>query len=108
MTSIDSRLRFMGSASTLAVGIALGMTAAPAVAQGAAAAAVQQPVPPEEEAPAPTTTTQAAQEAEDQGTIVVTGIRESIRSSVNQKRNNSSIVEVITAEDIGKLPDASI
>ena len=27
---------------------------------------------------------------------------------MNQKRNNSSIVEVIAAEDIGKLPDASI
>jgi len=40
--------------------------------------------------------------------IVVTGIRASIASSVERKRMNTSIVEAITAEDIGKLPDASI
>ena len=103
MTSIDSRLRFMGSASMLAVGAALTMAATPALAQTAPA---DQPA---EDVPAPTTTTEAAENAQQgDGTIVVTGIRSSIRSSVNQKRNNTSIVEVITAEDIGKLPDASI
>lgn len=40
--------------------------------------------------------------------IVVTGIRGSIMSSIAKKRANSSIVEAISAEDIGKLPDASI
>jgi iron complex outermembrane receptor protein len=40
--------------------------------------------------------------------IIVTGIRGSIENSIAAKRNNSSIVEVITAEDIGKLPDVSI
>jgi len=40
--------------------------------------------------------------------VVVTGIRSSIESSIASKRNNSSIVEVVTAEDIGKLPDVSI
>ena len=40
--------------------------------------------------------------------IIVTGIRSSIENSIAAKRNNSSIVEVITAEDIGKLPDISI
>lgn len=40
--------------------------------------------------------------------IVVTGIRGSIESSIASKRENSSIVEVVTAEDIGKLPDVSI
>lgn len=40
--------------------------------------------------------------------IVVTGLRASIISSVEKKRNSSSIVEAISAEDIGKLPDASI
>lgn len=40
--------------------------------------------------------------------IVVTGIRASIMNSIERKRNNSSIVEAISAEDIGKLPDASI
>ena len=40
--------------------------------------------------------------------VVVTGIRSSIESSIASKRQNSSIVEVVTAEDIGKLPDVSI
>lgn len=40
--------------------------------------------------------------------IVVTGIRASIMNSIERKRNDSSIVEAISAEDIGKLPDASI
>ena len=40
--------------------------------------------------------------------IVVTGIRKSIEDSIAAKRNSSSIVEVVSAEDIGKLPDNSI
>jgi iron complex outermembrane receptor protein len=43
-----------------------------------------------------------------EGAIVVTGIRASIANSVQQKKANTSIVEVISAEDIGKLPDQSI
>ena len=41
-------------------------------------------------------------------TITVKGIRGSIQSSLATKRNASSIVEAISAEDIGKLPDLSI
>jgi TonB-dependent receptor len=40
--------------------------------------------------------------------IVVTGIRASIANSIAAKARNTSIVEVISAEDIGKLPDISI
>lgn len=40
--------------------------------------------------------------------VTVTGIRASIESSIAAKRGSDSIVEVVTAEDIGKLPDASI
>ena len=40
--------------------------------------------------------------------IVVTGIRSSIENSLETKREASSIVEVISAEDIGQLPDLSI
>jgi iron complex outermembrane receptor protein len=53
-----------------------------------------------------------AQEApaeEDSGEIVVTGFRASLESAVNEKKKSSDqIVESISAEDIGKLPDASI
>jgi iron complex outermembrane receptor protein len=40
--------------------------------------------------------------------IVVTGIRKGIEDSIAAKKNSSSIVEVVSSEDIGKLPDASI
>lgn len=44
--------------------------------------------------------------AEDE--IVATGIRQSIIDSLAVKKNSTSIVEAISAEDIGKLPDVSI
>ncbi|WAC59383.1 TonB-dependent receptor [Brevundimonas sp. SL130] len=53
-------------------------------------------------------TTQADEQAAEVGEIVVTGIRRSIEASISAKANNTSIVEVISAEDIGKLPDVSI
>lgn len=40
--------------------------------------------------------------------IVVQGFRSSIASSTAVKRNSTSIVEAVSAEDIGKLPDVSI
>ncbi|WP_297513778.1 TonB-dependent receptor [uncultured Caulobacter sp.] len=40
--------------------------------------------------------------------VVVTGIKASIQNSINIKKNETSIVEAISAEDIGKLPDVSI
>ncbi len=40
--------------------------------------------------------------------IVVTGIRAGLQNSINIKRDETSIVEAISAEDIGKLPDVSI
>ncbi|OYX35177.1 MAG: TonB-dependent receptor [Brevundimonas subvibrioides] len=48
------------------------------------------------------------QDATEVDEIIVTGIRASIQSSIAAKARSSSIVEVITAEDIGKLPDVSI
>jgi len=45
---------------------------------------------------------------DDVQTVVVTGIRHSIETSIAKKRNSNSIIEAVTAEDIGKLPDASI
>lgn len=53
-----------------------------------------------------------AQNAEtDQGddnVIIVTGIRASLDSALNQKRSADSLIEVIQAEDIGKLPDQNL
>lgn len=41
-------------------------------------------------------------------TVVVSGIRRSIEDSVSAKKANSSMIEEVSSEDIGKLPDASI
>lgn len=44
----------------------------------------------------------------DANTVVVTGIRASAQSSVAIKRNAMEVVDSITAEDIGKLPDPNV
>jgi iron complex outermembrane receptor protein len=49
----------------------------------------------------------AAQDA-PADTIIVTGFRAALESAVNVKKNAQTIVESVSAEDIGKLPDASI
>jgi iron complex outermembrane receptor protein len=49
----------------------------------------------------------SATAAEDE-TIVVTGIRQSLTSQQNIKRNSDQIVDAIVAEDIGKLPDLAV
>ena len=41
-------------------------------------------------------------------TVTVTGIRMSIEKSLETKRNSDTVVEVITAEDVGKAPDKNI
>lgn len=41
-------------------------------------------------------------------TITITGIRRGIESAIATKRDSDSIVESISSEDIGKLPDSSI
>ncbi|MFZ6774920.1 TonB-dependent receptor [Undibacterium sp. SXout7W] len=40
--------------------------------------------------------------------VVVTGVRAALEKSLNQKRNADSVVEVVTAEDIGKMPDKNV
>jgi iron complex outermembrane recepter protein len=50
----------------------------------------------------------AAAAAEPAQDIVVTGIRGSLQQSINVKRSAGNIVDVITAQDIGKLPDQNV
>jgi iron complex outermembrane receptor protein len=52
-----------------------------------------------------TTPQQDATAADD---IVVTGFRSSLENAVAEKKNRDQVVEAISAEDIGRLPDASI
>jgi len=73
-------------------------------------------VPPGSTSGAPAATTGAATAGTDTvdttgagaatgGDVVVTGVRASLQSAANIKRNADSIVDSIVAEDIGKLPD---
>ena len=50
----------------------------------------------------------AAAPSQQAGTIIVSGFRGSLQSALNEKRNADSLVEVIKAEDIGKLPDQNL
>ena len=87
---------------TAALALAL---AAPAHAQD-----VQDPtgVDPEEteEGVNPANPPNAAEPGEEE--IIVTGFAASLQNAVNEKRQRDQIVESVSAEDIGKLPDASI
>ncbi len=40
--------------------------------------------------------------------VVITGIRSSLQSALQQKQNADNLIEVIQAEDIGKLPDQNL
>jgi len=53
-------------------------------------------------------TAASADEVQDDNAIVVTGIRGSLANSQNIKRNADTVVDVITAQDIGALPDRSV
>lgn len=73
--------------------LALAAMAAPALAQDAAPAAPDQ----------------KAKDATDGGnTIVVSGIRGSLANAQNIKKLSDTVVDVITAQDIGALPDRSV
>lgn len=81
---------------------ALALSAAePALAQPAAAAPA--------DAQPPATESPTAPEATDnKNSIIVTGIRASLRSARDRKKNSEQIVDSITAQDIGALPDRSV
>ncbi|MGN6229419.1 MAG: TonB-dependent receptor plug domain-containing protein, partial [Dyella sp.] len=71
------------------------------------------PAQPQNESSTPANTTPSTKKPAKPGattlqTVVVTGIRGSIESSIKAKQNSDDIIEAVSAEDIGKLPDASI
>ena len=62
-----------------------------------------------QEAPADRSTPAARSAAEeDLEEVVVTGLRASLQASMDIKRDAIGIVDAITAEDIGKFPDANL
>ena len=76
----------------------LNMLTVALIAAGASTAAVAQQ------------TTDASEQAKEDGieVIAVTGYRGSLQKAQAIKMSESSVVEVLSAEDIGKLPDTSI
>ena len=52
--------------------------------------------------------TPAATEGTSLEEVVVTGIRHSVEQSLDLKRAATSVQEVVTAEDIGKMPDKNV
>ncbi len=81
-----SRIRF---STALLAGTAMALTASPAYAQN-------EEVQSEDAAEA------------DENVIIVSGIRSSLASALFEKREADSLIEVIQAEDIGKLPDQNL
>ena len=105
--------------STSAIVFALAASPASAQTQPDPAAppdptveAQEQPADPEAGSPQtddPVQTATGADQATMEGeTIVVTGLRRSLESAQNIKRNSEQIVDAIVAEDIGKLPDITV
>jgi len=50
----------------------------------------------------------SAAEKDDVQHVEVTGLRASLEASLAKKRSADSVVEVVTADDIGKLPDKNV
>src|SRR3954463_10031544 len=78
----------------------------PASPPNPAATAQQTPAEPAQNADAPQSPAAAA--GTDDNAIVVTGLRRSLQSARNIKRNSDQVVDAIVAEDIGKLPDIAV
>ena len=55
-----------------------------------------------------TAQTNQSQDGELLEEIIVTGIRRSLQSALLQKQASDNLIEVIQAEDIGKLPDQNL
>ena len=106
MTSSNFTSRLALAASPLAIGLALMAT--PAAAQTAPDAAQASADAEQAKKDADQAAADAAKAKEDADTIVVTGFRRSLESAVQTKKYQEQIVESVSAEDIGKLPDSSI
>lgn len=107
MTYFSSRSRLAAAASPMAIGMALLVCgASPALAQDAEPDVAVTQFPQQAETESAPLDNVSSESEED--TIVVTGFRAALQNAINTKKRNDQIVESVSAEDIGKLPDASI
>lgn len=91
--------------TTLAAASGLLFTGAAALAQSGPG---QGPVNPNAGPTPSTSVPQALASTTQLETVIVTGIRKSLETSVNLKRSSSGLVDGIVAEDIGKFPDTNL
>ena len=77
------------------------------VAAAPMAGAAEAPATAAAEGPA-ATSAPSDDSSDNVATVTVTGIRAAIENAIGIKQDSGSIVEAISAEDIGKLPDTSI
>ncbi len=107
MSSLKLAPTFWRTASPLALSIGLLLATNPAHAQDTPPVSAAAPLDPvtaaaPQDVPAP-----VAADAAD-ADIVVTGIRRSLERSMDIKRNSYGVVDAISAEDIGKMPDSNL
>ena len=104
------QLRCRVTPIAMAVGVALMSLSSAHAQTSTTAPSADQPVQPALQSPADSALpTPAAQNAASPAsTVLVTGYRYSIEKSLDQKREANSIVEVVTAEDVGKFPDKNV
>ncbi|MBY8829432.1 TonB-dependent receptor [Hephaestia mangrovi] len=91
-------VRNSGLAAALLGSSALAIVAGPAYAQNVRSSTVQ----------GTSSASRDGQESQNSNEIIVTGIRASLQSALNEKRKADNLIEVIKAEDIGKLPDQNL
>ena len=77
-------------------------------ALAATGAVFAQSAPAPDAAASVSATAKPAAKAGDEQQVIVTGIRRGIEAAISVKKNSDNIVEAVSAEDIGKLPDSSI
>ena len=61
--------------------------------------------PADDTAAAPAPAAPVTEETNDEGEVVVSGLRRSLETAATIKRKSEGIVDAVVAEDIGKLPD---
>jgi TonB-dependent receptor len=96
----NAMFRWLASGSTIALiapGVAQAQTAPPPVDQAQ-----------QTEEQRPTTANATAADAPSGNDIVITGIRASLRQSMDIKKNAQGVVDAISAEEMGKFPDTNL
>ena len=91
MKNTSSNKQIRGAVRVILGGVSAAAVSAPLLAQNA---------------PAGTATAQAPQEELQE--VVVTGIRASLRKSMEIKQNTIGVVDAVSSEDIGQFPDSNI